>query len=192
MGPKIARGRGRPLKPLANDPDRYLLAAMQAHIECASPGLSESHILETFAGLRYGQPVGEFTNVEAMTRGEEFRVVTSVWRGADGSKDWRNRNAFRPIVDDMRKKLRRFRTAAPDDSDRRWLAAMTRSWCICLRGESANEGDALYFAQLADEGKYFEEVMRPILFERSEQRKRGIERADIRLPDFLRIFFPTT
>jgi hypothetical protein len=165
---------------------------VQAHLHLRDPEMSELRVAETFAGLRYGQPIQTAENIEAMARGDRFRVYTSEERGELGAADWRNKNAFRPRADDLRHKLRRFRTASIDDPDRRWLAAMTLCWSICLQGDQGKESRAEYLADQAAEREYFEEIMRPLLNDRVKQREAGLTRADVRLPDFLRIFFPTT
>ncbi len=110
--PEPSRRRGRPNKRLAADPARYLLAAIQAHIEIGrSIGISDLRVTETFAGLRFGFPLWTHDNLEAMKGGQRFHVFMDKWaRGDEGGKAYRDRNAFRPLADNLRRKLHDIRT----------------------------------------------------------------------------------
>ena len=187
------RSQGRPNKRLASDPDRYLLAAIQAHIEINRPRrISETRIAELFAGLRFGKPVRTRENFEAMNNRAKFRVFLDKWqRGDEGGKNYRDRNAFRPLADNLRRKLSNIRNRPTGDLDRRWLALMTRAWLPCLRGERERAFGASLEASLAGETAYFYAVMFPLMMERDRQRDAGAERAKVNLPEFRDILLPT-
>lgn len=192
--PTPKRRRGRPKKRLAADPDRYLLAAIQAHIEIGRPRrISELRVAEFFAGLRFGKPIRTRANFEAMSKGARFRVLLDKWRrGEEGGKNYRDRNAFRPLADNLRRKLSNIRNRQMGDPDRRWLTLMTRAWLPCLRGQRERTFGASLEASLAGEIGYFYAVMLPVMMERSRQRDAGAERAEVRFPEFRDILFPTT
>ena len=182
----LMRKRGRPHIPLADHPDRYLLAILSAHIRIGlRNGLSEGHVLETFAGLWFGQPMLTPENVDAMTLGDGYRVwLPSFLMGAESS-DWRGKNAFRPLADNWRRTLQKIRTKATDNPDRMWLAAMTLAWEICFLGDATSRHKALQFAGSVGEASYFERKMKPKLDERAVQRAAGADRATEWVPEFL-------
>jgi hypothetical protein len=188
--PEPNRRRGRPEKRLASDPDRYLLAAIQAHIEIGVPA---TRVTEIFAGLRFGHPFQTDENLEAMDKGEKFLIFMHKLKGGNVGEtaSYRDRNAFRPPADNLRRKLSYIRTRPMGDPDRRWLTLMTRAWLPCLRGESDGTFGACLSASLAGEIGYFYVSMLPVMIERSRQRITGAPRAEIDVPEFRRLLFPT-
>jgi hypothetical protein len=172
---KIKLSPGRPPKALATDPDRYFLAIIQANIDAAEPhGISERHVCETYAGLKFGRPIRSQENMRALALGHPFHVEFNRerhrlrgWVGASGEQGagWLNRNAFRPYADGLRAKLRKIRQNPPSDPDRRWLAAMSSSWSICFKGNLRLKGHAEALAALVGEMVYFRERMQPTLFD---------------------------
>jgi hypothetical protein len=176
--------RGRPHKPLAEDPDRYWLALTQAHIFCGKQiGISTLRVVETFAGLKHGRPIKTPENLAAMARGERYAVATEKYRSDPNKADWRNKNAFRAIADDLRRKIRRIRSGGGPNAQ--WLADMSAAWFMCLQGFPELEDRAEDLASFVGERAYFDTVMRPMLHARSEQRKAGLKRAEFTLFDFL-------
>jgi hypothetical protein len=168
-----------------------LLAATQAHIEFGVPA---TRVTEIFAGLRFGYPVPTKENWEAMDKGEKFRIFMDKRKGGrlEEAAAYRDRNAFRPPADNLRRKLIDIRTRPLGDPDRRWLTLMTRAWLPCLGGETDGTFGACMEASLAGETGYFYLYMLPVMIERSRQRKAGAVRAEIDIPEFRRILFPTT
>jgi hypothetical protein len=215
---KVAKGkRGRPREPLARDPDRYLLALVQAHVDIAKlHGVSERHVVETYAGLLYGRLIHSRANVESLARGERFQVqferdqfAPKGWAGTSEmpGPGWLNKNAFRPYADNLRRKLRKIRNMPPSASDRRWLAAMSVAWRICLQGNvrdcvaalaawgiclQDNPRDcAKALTSCVGEETYFYSVMQPVLNDSFLRDLRPREDFVRQLSDFLHILIPT-
>jgi len=173
--------RGRPpgsKKPLSLDPDRYFLVFAQVCVDVArlTGRVSEIRVAEQLACWRHGTAIPTTENLAAAARGEKYRVFSPIRRGNEGEKDWRNKNTFRPLADDLRRKLRRLRKISLSDPDGRWLAAMRLAWGICLldgpEPKDGVEAQARSLAVLAGEAEYFENVLQPIL--RGEKPKRQI------------------
>jgi hypothetical protein len=192
------RLRGRPVERLANDPDRYLLAVIQAHIQLFKfgelEGRSENRVVNLFVSLRFGEPEATPENLEAMKIGMPFRVVKEKWLcgGEKDSEAYRDRNVFNPPTDNVSRKLRRIRTRPPNHPDRWWLAAMVLAWEPCLKGERDRIVEASLWASHAGETAYFYACMLPVMIDRSRQRDAGVESMETRLPEFRAIFFRTT
>jgi hypothetical protein len=171
--------RGRPVKLLCEDPERYLLSLLQAHIEMgALIGKSDNAIAETFVGMYYGRLLKIPENIEAFERGEKFRVFMLpgdpgfITRGALGGATWRDKDIFRQIAAIKIRYLREVRNGHVANPNRRWLAAMTRAWISCYQGMKEDMDLARSFALLAGEGRYFAEIMAPFFRERAA---RGLE-----------------
>jgi hypothetical protein len=186
---------GRPegsKKPLATDPERYVLAFMSAHLDCARrcDVDSERRLAETVAALLQGALIGTFENLEKMADGEPFEVAIEKTKDPRNKQGvgWRDRKSpYRPRADDLARKLRHFRRNPWIDEDARWLTHMSEVWRICLEGREEKEDYARYMAELVGERKYLERVMLPMLAERSEQRARGLLQSEINLVDIVRI-----
>jgi hypothetical protein len=133
--------------------------------------------------LSHGTPIDTPENIAAMMRGERYAVATEKYRSDPNKSDWRNKNAFRAIADDLRRKLRRIRSRGGPDAQ--WLADMSAAWFICLQGFLELEGRAEDLASFVGERAYFDTVMRPMLHARSEQRKAGLKRAEFTRFDIL-------
>jgi hypothetical protein len=115
-------GKGRPAKALASVPNRYILAFTQAlidHHHRMATGISKNKVMEAIVAIRYGRPEGTEENLDAMARGEPFKVWADPRRGhirhggdidletmTAGGK-WRDKNIFRPVTDNMGKRIRR-------------------------------------------------------------------------------------
>jgi hypothetical protein len=185
------RGKGRPAKRLAEDPERYLKALVQAFMHRRDLGLApaaatDNKIAEGLVTLRYGRPSETEENIAAMMRGErcEFwadpRQGHIRWAGDINSvsettgKKWRDKNIFRAPTDNLSRDLRRIRTAPVADPCRRWLAAMTILWLICFNGEIASRLFAAQLAELIGEGEYFRNRMMPVLARCAAMREAGL------------------
>jgi hypothetical protein len=201
--PKVKRPRGRPMQFLSEDPDRYFLAFVQAHIEIGRlSGKSDNAVAETFVGLRYGKLVTTVVegsdgklippedNLRAFAEGRKFRVYADPNLGEIPNRGdlkygekWRDKNVFRPHAFDLLGKLRSVRNSHPSHPNRRWLAAMVKAWIMCLQGYEEDIDLARQLAILVSEGKYFANVMVPMMRERAAQRLEGLRRATL-LPKF--------
>jgi hypothetical protein len=160
------RKPGRPPLPLAEDPNRYEIALLQAAFDRGhAAGISERRIIETFAGLKYGRPIPAPENLEAMERGERYAVFTTLHRGDPQGFDWRNRNSFRAIGDSCRLNVRRRRKDPAIDADARWLAHMSWADRICRERRVEFEDLAEYLAEEVGELDFFNREMRPMLRE---------------------------
>lgn len=169
--PLITRLRGRPRKPLARDSNRYALAIFEAFLRAASVrGISELVIVELLAGLAFGEITPE--NIARAARGEAYSVWMPPFKLDEHNVgiNWRSGNAFRPWADDLRRKLRRLRTAQNEDSE--WLRSMSLAWYICLMGGAEYVANARRFAETAGEQEYFEQIMHPELLARHRERGR--------------------
>jgi hypothetical protein len=152
------RPRGRPHMPVSKDPKRQAYAIYKAGVErAAEAGISEQRVAETFVGIAFGRFVPVASNYEALLRGERvcFQLIYDPkavparkrWsRLNDESADWRNRNAFRPHADDLRRRVRHIEKRG--GADREWLRKMVRIWRICLSRDRQLLREA---AQLAEE-----------------------------------------
>ena len=196
----LKRRRGAPRKVLTDDPDRYFLALLQANIDAAAPGgISERRVVDTFASLRYGALDPTTQNFALMEQGKPFRVhfdlsrhKTRGWVGANKSaaKGWLYQNAFRPFADDLRSKVRKIRSMPPTHPDRRWLAAMSIAWRICLRGDFRAKDCAEALAGAVGERAYFLSAMQPTLFRRFNELNASPADRIVTF-NFLSIFLPT-
>jgi hypothetical protein len=142
------------------------LAFVQAALECPRLShMSERGLTVMFAGIRFGRLILEPENIEAIERGEPFRVGMEEResRAAKNHFGWRHNNAFHPRGDDIARVLRGARNASPMDRDRHWLARMTRAWLICMDRLTEDAWLARELAAFAGESSYFSRVMEPLL-----------------------------
>jgi hypothetical protein len=126
----------------------------------------------------------------------EFKVWQNPpkgWVGANKAQGpgWLNRNAFRAYADDLRIRVRKIRQKPPSDNDRRWLAAMSVAWKICLQGNLRMNNRAEALAAIVGEREYFNSVMQPVLYERFVRTLPHREASPPSLPDFMGILIPT-
>ena len=160
---------GRPFKPLARDPNRWALAFVERAIRAgAAAGYSELRIIDTFVTGQFGRIVETPENLERLRRDQLLYVWMRgsrlpPWRmkqsPSDRCETWRYKNAFRPFIDDLRRKLRRHR-GRNDDANR--LRTMADILEICLIGKRIDKARRL--AASIGEAEYFEEKLRPSCF----------------------------
>jgi hypothetical protein len=133
----------------------------------ARHGISELKIVETFAALAFGKIVPTPNNLAAALTGGRFCVWMPPFKldERNAGLSYRHGNAFRPWVDDLRRKLRRLRRSNADDA--RWLVAMGRAWDICLDGAIERLDEAQRLAEAVGEREHFQMRMRPELIARS-------------------------
>ncbi len=172
---KAARRLGRRPMALADDPDRWELGFVhRAARAAAAQRICELRIIDTFVTLRFvvhgDARIIEHpdNNLESHRRGRP-----DVWVWMPKSKHlaalksynerlpapWRYQNAFRPVIDDLRAKLRRYRQR---EEDARRLGTMADIWEICLCGKRIDKARRL--AASIGEAGFFEEKMRPRYF----------------------------
>ncbi|MGO9770413.1 MAG: hypothetical protein ACLPSW_12825 [Roseiarcus sp.] len=198
--PPPKRRRGRPEKNIISNPKRYLFAIIQANIDAARVyGISERRVVDHYAALIYGIPFQSKENIDALMHDELFKVIfdTSSYtlKGekeyyAGANRGWYYQNAFRPFADELRGKLKKIRGLTPSHPDRRWLAAMSIGWRICLQGDLRAKDRAEALSGLIGESAYFQNTMRPILFRRfNEVTANPTSWGGI--PEFMRILLPT-
>jgi hypothetical protein len=134
------RPRGRPHMPVSKDPKRQAYAIYKAGVErAAEAGISEQRVAETL--LR-----GERVCFQLIYDPKAVPARKRWSRLNDESADWRNRNAFRPHADDLRRRVRHIEKRG--GADREWLRKMVRIWRICLSRDRQLLREA---AQLAEE-----------------------------------------
>ena len=189
---RTGRPGGRPkgsTKPLA-DLTKHQFALMQAYIDHGRKfGWSERYVAIGMARAIYALPAETPSDVAA--RGEQtFELLEPHLDHKDekGPKTWRNKDAFRPLADDLRRKLRRLRSRDPD-----WFDAMSLAWRVCLDGIAEGEDYARMLATAAGERDFFDHKMRPVLRARAKVRRdKGLDRPELRLfEDFRRPgYFP--
>lgn len=185
------RRRGRPPKSLSNDPDRYWLAFVQAHIPLAkADGLSEVDTIRAFIAPRIGLFEPSEDNLVVLNAGGTIPLFAPWTKGREGGSEWRDQNSFNPHIDDVRRKLRTIRSSQSNDAH--WLAAMAIAWFECLQGRSNRVGYARALATSKGELTYFENVMYPLMLRRAIERHSGAERSKFSLPEYLSLFFPAT
>ncbi len=170
---RLNRDRGRPRVTLANDPYRWQLAVLEYDalklIAATGCGVMAAH--ETLATWRHGkiertpENLAKFANGQPysvwMPEHKKFRISsddTFTERQRDGWP-WRNKNPFRPIADQLRKKLARYRK-----QDGARLDIMVQIWGLCLSGPPEAVNEARRLAASIGEGEHFENEMRPICF----------------------------
>jgi hypothetical protein len=200
--PISKRSKGRPPKLLALDPDRYFLAILQANIDAAlDAGKKERWVINQFAAIRYGIPIYTPENLELYENGKPFQVLINardyprrgtVWQDREPGLEWHNRTAFSPYAETIRVKIRKIRARAPNDPDRRWLAAMSLAWRACFEGDLSKLNYTEYLAAAANELKYYSSIMKPILYGAFAHKLSGADGDFLNLVDFRRILIPTT
>jgi hypothetical protein len=205
--PKIEapkRPKGRPAKPIATDPERYLKAFIQALIDhedfMESQGLisdkaSANKIAEMLIGLRYGRlpeggrhietkEGGKITaeeNLLAMMNGKPFYVYAepkngcAIYRSKENGDRWRDGNTFRPTTHNVLKDLRLARNGPPDDPSRQWLAAMSMIWKDCFQSDISFSPVAERLADAIGEREYFQAVMKPVMIAHAALRDTGFQ-----------------
>ena len=183
---------GRPTKPLAADMTRYQFALMQAYIDLGRKfGWSERYVAIGLAQAIYALPAATPEDVAA--RGEQtFKLLDPHFNHKDekGPKTWRNQDVFRPLADDLRRKLRRLRLRDPQ-----WFDAMSQAWRVVLEGIGEGEDYAEMLATGAGERDFFDRIMRPVLHARAKvRRERGLDKPELRLFEDLSAwtFLPTS
>jgi hypothetical protein len=183
----------RPAKPIETDPNRYLYVEIQSLIsyhEAAATGTSANKVAETVIAGHYGTPVTTETiigsdkkpfdtrdNIKAMAEGRPYMVYgkrEGLLNKGEVSADatvWRNKNIFRPAVDDILHKLRVLR-AEPN----LWLMTMDELMNICWSGASEDPAVVERCRQMADsigERRIFEKKLLPQLRCSAKLRKAG-------------------
>ncbi len=160
-----ARPVGRPPMPLADDPDRWALAFVERAIRAtAAQGIKELRIIDTYVTWQLGVPVVDAANLDRLEPYRRGRPGFWVWMPESkhlaalkcSPAPWRYEHAFRPYIDDLRARLRRYRRR---DDDARRLRIMADVWEICLRGNRIDKARRL--AASIGEAEFFEEEMRP-------------------------------
>jgi hypothetical protein len=155
--------------PLAKDSARWELAFVERATRVgAAMRIPELRIVDTFVTLRLGRIVERPEYLESRRRN---RPGCWVWMpnskhlaalelyNTRPSPPWRYENAFRPIIDDLRKTLRRYRNRT---IDARRLQIMADIWELCLCGKRIDKARRL--AASIGEADHFEEKMRPQYF----------------------------
>jgi hypothetical protein len=154
--------------PLANDPNRWELAFVERGIRAAAAqGIKGLRVIDTFVTLDFAKRgiakiVETPENLECFARDQPYRVWMPDKRLPPESYRygiWRYRNSFRPFIDDLRRKLCRYRKRE-DDAKR--LQTMADIWELCLLGKRVDKARRL--AALIGEAEHFEEEMCPRYF----------------------------
>lgn len=161
MKPK--RGRGRPKgtkKEFASDPDRYLLALVDALL-AVNPG-TRFEVAATLAiylhkGEQTALPADPLKSARRLAlRGEVQRMLREAWVLQQfGPEDRRDIGGQ---IDRLRKKSRR---VADDPTAQRWRDCMQLAWVCLLTAPSFEVVEAA--TREAGESAYFEAVMLPFV-----------------------------
>jgi hypothetical protein len=131
--------------------------------------MKELPIIETVVALAVGAIDPTPENLARFARRQPFQVWAPGLRlppsrlkqsPSDACESWRYKNAFRPYVDGLRGKLRRYRRSA----DARRLRTMADIWEICLCRDAGGIEEARRLAASISEAEHFEEKMRPCYF----------------------------
>jgi hypothetical protein len=171
------RKRGQPKIHAAEHRERYARTFIQAFGEYQkdTQGLSEQKAAEGIIALLNGFPTGRAKGGKL-----EFSADVSKLTIKGGANDrWRDKNAFRPLTDNV---LRLNRSTRNDYSqDGEYHVAMTVLWKLCLSGW---KDDALYIGAeaLADsigEGDYFRQKMFPLWCYMVQEREAGHSGGDL-------------
>ena len=147
------RTRGRPRKPLAERPGRYVFAQLEAFIQRAKErGLKEFQVAEVVASMLSsdispipGNPAGFVLNPS------DYRKTEDADKKAE---QHRYGKAHRALADDLRRTLRRFRKDP-------WFLPMTASWRLCIDGELEKVDEARSLATSVGEEAFFDAEMLP-------------------------------
>jgi hypothetical protein len=100
------------------------------------------------------------------------------WKLGQHGSESRNRNVFRPFVDNWRHKLNIIRKNPSKIDDLMWLDRMTAAWRVCLSGQIDGEKAAEAAAAICGEREHFDAVMRPVLREHARQRIAGLKQVE--------------
>ncbi len=160
--------------PLADAPDRWDLAFVERGIRAGrAEGIPQLRIIDTFVTWQRGKRVEKASDLDRLEPLRRGRPGLWMWMPETESKHlaaledcnkrppapWRYQHAFRPHIDDLRAKLRRYRRR-PDDAAR--LRVMVDIMELCLLGTKVDKARRL--AASLGEAEYFEEKMRPRFF----------------------------
>jgi hypothetical protein len=169
---KTGRDPWRPRLPLREDKDRYAMVYFTAlrRIVRMRSGASARFVALTMTQLRYGRPVEDAENIQAMRKGRPFKIR---WQGKQhgnekGPKEHpRNKSAFHAMADDFARKERKLGKLDGKTDDGRWFNAMAMAWMLCLDGNSpASFAMAARLARSVNETAYFKQKMAPMFIGR--------------------------
>jgi hypothetical protein len=154
--------------PLSKDPDKWELAFIERGIRAGkAEGMRELHMIDQYVTAKYGVPVDRPNHLELYRRGRP-----GIWMHMPRSKhlaaleennrrppaQWRYEHAFRPIIDDLRRKLRRYRKPGPDACRLTTMADIIEL-CMCGAYDEARR-----LASSIDESAYLEGKLLPKCF----------------------------
>jgi hypothetical protein len=195
-----SKGGGRPKKPLADDPWRYLYAAAAEAIERNNQlvrGMSEMKICLIAALFMSGRPMvlsGPVDGVPIITapgapgakRGPMIALVheRSDVRLDPSSPNWFNRHAFRLEAKNLRDRLNYLRD--PTNANHRHFAGLALIVRMVLSDPERAERAAVIAAEIG-ETDYFETTVRPLMRGRAASRSLGFGLPPFDLPDLLRL-----
>ncbi len=163
------RPRGRPAIPLASDPNRYAYAAYRLWVQLAAERkIGERDVAKAVATMALSDPYPERSNIEAMFRGDPFRVVVANPRFSRRDQregrplGFRHSDDFAPHADDLRRLARHFERRSRAHAA--WLQKMTRILRICESGDRSKIEEAARLADEIGEVEHWRECVFPAYF----------------------------
>jgi hypothetical protein len=215
--PKGSAGGGRPHKPLADDPWRYLYAASAEAIDRHSrlkDGMSEMRICLLATVFMFGRPIRADESIpdgapiitarttSGVKSGPMIGVVHERWEKAPphvraellrqaaappANETWFRRNEFRRLANIFRDRLRYLRD--PANSNYRHFSGLAILVRMVLDDPERVERAASIAAEIS-ESDYFERTVRPIMANRASSRHLGFGLPPFDLPELVRLIFP--
>jgi hypothetical protein len=172
---KTGKRRGRPKGPVKDNPDRYLLARIEAEIVRVEGRFSERKVIKTLVAVAIGQAVDTAENRDRIRRGLPFEMNTLPGRlqarGLQPGRvdDERYRDAFAPYLDDLRRQLRDLRERKDARGD--WHRTMVRVFGLVIDGVSIDNAREL--AESIGERAFFDERLATLMQKSSQDERRA-------------------